>query len=835
MMSIHHSPRRGPTFKALLLAFASVAVSTSTFAATLDVDATVQPPAIRSEHLKTGTATDGKGHSFGINNLYLVKDGKPWLPVMGEFHYTRFPPQYWEEQILKMKASGLDAIATYVVWNHHEERAGEFNFKGDRNLRQFLQLAQKHDMKVVLRIGPWAHGEVRFGGTPDWVVNAMPTRRNDPTYLKYVDRYWTKLAAEVKGQFFKDGGPIIAIQLENEYNLFGPGRGAEHISALKEIARKHGFDVPYYTVTGWDGAIYPRGEVVPVFAGYADEPWGLTADMLPPKEVYSFRFDNRVAGDVGAQTRAATAGTAVEDMKDTPFLGAEYGGGVPIMYRRRPYMRPDDIGAMLPVQLGSGANLYGYYMYHGGRNPEGYTTLEENALLGAYNDMQIVNYDFQAPFGQYGDTHPVLNTIRPYHMFLHSFGERLAPMVVHRPAKEPASQGDLQTPRFSVRSKGEGGFIFFNNYVRQHDMAEQKDVRFNVKLPSGTLSFPSEAVTVPTGAHFIWPFNFDIDGTNLAWATAQPLTRLQTSTETKFVFIAEKGIVPELAFDGDLNGLDAPGGTVKKVGSRTIITGIKPGLVNALSFSNAKGKISVVVLSEEDAKNATLLDFAGAKRLIISSDFAFTNGSKLTVRSKNDNKFRLAVYPPLAAAPKSTLSLTQSKEGLFQVFEAQAVAKTPTVTLTKVRDAQEVPPLKIGGLANAALQPAPELFGRSAAWEVSVDPKALDGVSDAFLEIDYQGDVARLFSDVKLLDDDFWYGPTWRIGLKRFKAEAQKPLTLTILPFRSDAQVYIDDEFRSKLPKGQEQVAEVKSIKVVPEYELTLDTAPVAPAKKRKK
>ena len=287
---------------------------------------------------------------------------------MGEMHFTRIPSQYWDEELGKMKAAGIDIVATYIIWNHLEPVEGKINWKGDRDLRRFVTLCAKHGLKVFLRPGPWAHSEARFGGIPDWVTNAVPARTNDPVYLRYVARYWGEIAKEVKGQLWKDGGPVIGLQIENEYNLTGPGQGREHIAALKKLAVKLGFDVPLYTVTGWDNTIYPHHEVTPVEGGYPDQPWGLSTQKMAPSETYAFRYRSRVRGDLGAETANTTAGDADSDTPHTPFLGAEFGGGVPTMYRRRPIIAPDDIAAMLPVELGSGVNLYGYYMFHGGQN-----------------------------------------------------------------------------------------------------------------------------------------------------------------------------------------------------------------------------------------------------------------------------------------------------------------------------------------------------------------------------------------------------------------------------------------------------------------------------------
>ncbi|MFW6278740.1 MAG: beta-galactosidase [Bacillota bacterium] len=107
----------------------------------------------------------------GVNSHYFTKNGKPIFPVMGEFHYTRYPREYWEEAILKTRAGGLQIVASYVFWIHHQEIEGQFDWSGRRNLRQFIKLCDRHEIPLVLRIGPWAHGECRNGGFPDWFYN----------------------------------------------------------------------------------------------------------------------------------------------------------------------------------------------------------------------------------------------------------------------------------------------------------------------------------------------------------------------------------------------------------------------------------------------------------------------------------------------------------------------------------------------------------------------------------------------------------------------------------------------------------------------------------------
>ena len=107
---------------------------------------------------------------YTYNKLYLMRDGKPWFPVMGEMHYTRYRDDLWEESLRKIKAGGVTIVSTYQIWIHHEEEKGVFDFSGCRNLRKFVEMCGKVGLKVFLRLGPWVHGEVRNGGFPDWVI-----------------------------------------------------------------------------------------------------------------------------------------------------------------------------------------------------------------------------------------------------------------------------------------------------------------------------------------------------------------------------------------------------------------------------------------------------------------------------------------------------------------------------------------------------------------------------------------------------------------------------------------------------------------------------------------
>ncbi|MFT7722993.1 MAG: beta-galactosidase [Roseateles sp.] len=780
---------------ALLLAV----LGTAAGADTLRLDARAAPPAPQTGHLQLGAARSPQGGTLAANSQYLLLDGRPWLPVMGEYHYSRAPAAQWETQLRLMKASGLDVVASYVFWNHHQAQPGAFDWRGNRDLRRFVQLAQAAGLKVVVRLGPWVHGEARYGGLPDWVVDKLPTRGNDPEYLGHVEALYAEIGAQLRGLLWKDGGPVIGVQLENEYNLRGAGRGEAHIRALKALALQAGLDVPLYTVTGWDGAVYPSGEVLPVFGGYPDEPWATSTKELPPKETHAFRFDTRVSGDLGAQTRAHAPGTAETDKDRVPFLGAEYGPGLPAMYRRRTLVSPDDIAAMLPVQLGSGVNLFGYYMFHGGRNPvgPGGAGLEESTLSGGYNDTPRISYDFQAPLGPDGQQRPVLARLRPFHYFLNEYGARLATLAVRQPERTPATSADLRTPRWSVRSHGDSGFLFFNNHVRQHALPAQAGVRFELRLPGGTLTLPSRPVDIPTGAYFIWPFNADLDGVALRHATAQPVTRVDAGAQgLVHVFMATAGIPAEFALDGGVRTL-TPGAALHRIGSR------------------GGRAVSVLLLAPEQAAQLSVLELAGQRRLVFSEQQAWVADGRLQLRGIGPQPLRASVFPALPQPRAAGLQVRQ--DGLLQRLEIAAAGEGagPALQVRPVRAARDAPPVRRGGLAGAAVQPVPEAFAAAATWALQLPEPLAPDAEDLLLELDFVGDIGRLFAGTRMLDDWYYNGQRWQIGLKQFALPPGQRLELAVLPLRADAPVYIDAAHRPAFAAGQAQVAMLREARLL--------------------
>jgi hypothetical protein len=796
-----------------------------------------------------GFATTPSGVTLGLNNRFLTLDGKPWLPVSGEFHFSRYPRAQWEDEILKMKAAGVNVISAYVIWIHHEEIQGQFDWTDQRDLRAFAQLCAKHGMYLIARIGPWDHGEVRNGGLPDWVLKQGPTRENDPIYLASVRAWYGQVGSQLKGLLWKDGGPVIAIQLENEYSKRGPRAGQAHILELKKGALASGLDVPLYLVTGWDNAVVPPRAVIPIYGGYPDAPWDSSIAKLSPAEVYAFRFQSRVAANVNDARGRGEPGALPSASNTLPYLTAEIGGGIEDTYHRRPVIAPDDIAAVVPVMLGSGVNLYGTYMFQGGENPDGkLTTLQESQETGYPNDLPIKSYDFQAPLGEFGQERASLRKLKVFYYFLNDFGADLAPMIVHAPSAQPRNSADLSVPRVAVRSRGDAGFIFFNNYVRGAQMPVRRAAQFQIRLPGPegklkvdekpgpTLGIPRHPIDLPSGAYFIWPFNLRIGGVTLRYATAQLFTRLEDSGVETVYFEALRGIAPEFAFDAaTVRSVKYSSGESAMDSGVYYVLGLKPGVDSSIDVVSSEGKsLRLVVLTAEEAEDAWKVRIAGSDHLLITAQDFFTDPNSrplhIWLRSLANPHFEFSITPPASAPLQANVPLTPAtpdRNSAYAAFTAEVPEWNAALQSTQIQAPGEAPPVKTGppqdwrphGVAQA---PAAGDLPQSAKWSISVPAGSLQGLSELFLEVNYKGDLARLSANHKLLDDDFCNGEPWTVGLSRFLArDGSGNFELSIFPLRKDAPVYF--EFPQPLqfaPNGQ--IDNLDSLRLVPDYQLVI-------------
>lgn len=468
-------------------------------------------------HLNMG-GQNPKGEEINVTSRYFTRNGKPWIGVMGEFHFSRYSRENWHRELAKMKAGGITIVSTYLFWIYHEEIEGKMDFGGDNDIRAFIEECKDVGLDVVIRIGPWAHGECRNGGFPDWLLKKdYKLRDNNEEYLAVVKKWYQSIYNEVKGLFYKDGGNIIAVQIENEFV-----DNAEHLAKLKEIAVECGFIAPIYTVTGWNsasGAKIPVDEVMPVFGGYCEAPWENHMNRLSPSPHYFFnrmRNDSAIGTDLIAKTQSDGWQLPYERY---PFATCELGGGIEVTHHRRPIIKPMDIYAVSLVKLGDGNNLVGHYMYHGGTNKIGeLSTFNETKATGYPNDYPILSYDFQAPLSEYGEVREQYGLLNMLHMFVNDFGEEFAPMIAVDSANSVAVD-DTNSLRYGMRTNGKSGFVFVNHYQRLTELADIE----NAVISAENVEFPP--IDVKGEVSFFMPFNMKMGDSVLEYATAQPLCK----------------------------------------------------------------------------------------------------------------------------------------------------------------------------------------------------------------------------------------------------------------------------------------------------------------------
>ena len=292
----------------------------------------------------------------------LMIDGHRVCPVMGEVHYSRIPADEWDGEVRKMKEGGVTVIATYVFWNHVEEQEGIFRWDGQRDLRSFLEVCQRHQLPVILRIGPFCHGEVRNGGIPDWMFQkGCKLRSQDKTFLSYVEKLYRQIYSQIQGLQWKDGGPLIACQFDNEYRGSG-----DYLMALKKIALQTGFDLPFYTRTGWPelSKPVPFGEMLPLYGDYADGFWDkdtreCVGNYYKAFNFKAYRSSTAIGTDMIDYSKISNLKPQTSN-ENYPYFTCELGGGMATAYHRRPFVYPEDAYSMALVKLGSGSNLLGY-------------------------------------------------------------------------------------------------------------------------------------------------------------------------------------------------------------------------------------------------------------------------------------------------------------------------------------------------------------------------------------------------------------------------------------------------------------------------------------------
>ncbi|MFA9189150.1 beta-galactosidase [Flavobacterium sp. FBOR7N2.3] len=800
-------------FNAITWVFLFVAFSLSA-QNNYSIDITKVNTDVKRGHLDLG-GSNLNGDKIEVNSFYLERNGKPFIPVIGEFHFSRYPHQYWDEQLKKMKAGGITVVATYVFWNMHEFKEGTFNWSGDLDVRRFTELCAKNGLEVLMRVGPFAHGEIRNGGLPDWLYGRpIDVRSNDQVYLFYTNRLYQEIGKQLKGLMFKDNGPIVGVQLENEYqhstapwgftyqdapkertvagrdkkiiqdgvgiNALGnefADLGKDHMKTLKKLAIDAGLVAPIYTATGWGYATIVEKGSIPVMAGYAYPFW--TAGNSPSpfylfKNIHQKPDYSPVSYDVNLY----------------PSLAAELGTGMAVTYSRRPRVLGESFLPMMVRTVGSGTNGLGFYMYHGGTTPSiGNYFFTEGA--GLHNK----SYDYQAPIGEFGNVSSGYYPLKLMNYFLKSFGNDLAPLYpILPPTNDSIKATDTSTLRYAVRGDGEKGYLFMHNFQDHLEMKDLSGLKINVATKSGQLTFPETGTfTLKSGSSAIFPFNVNYDGVAIRMATVQPFCRFINNNKKYNVMLSVDGIKPEIVLPGKVKVTGTGIKTVTRNGNTVVVC--TEGKINDFEING----VSFLVLPSSEAEKGYLIGEVDNQKLVLSNALVLDNNEKVTLISNNQENIDFTVYPA-AAVTSVDGKLTKGKAVIKNIsaWKLSVPKADTTIKLIQADNSHYV--LKAGSLD-------------------------LSKANDVFITFDYRGDRAICMMNGELQTDDLYTSKPWTIGLKRYQ-EALKTsdMYFYFMPMQKDAP-YLSYLDKKVLPdfSDKKSFLEVKQPQISVEYKVNVE------------
>jgi beta-galactosidase len=317
------------------------------------------------------SATAQTRHSFMLSKNDFLLDGKPFQIISGEMHPARIPKEYWRQRIRMAKAMGCNTIAAYIFWNYHEQKEGVFDFKTEnRDIAEFINICQQEGMWVLLRPGPYVCAEWDFGGLPSYLLKYpdIKIRCMDPRYMAAVNRYIKQLAKQVVPLQCINGGPILMVQIENEYGSYGNDKN--YLEALRQAWLKNGIEIPFYTA---DGA---------------------TAYMLEAGHIKG------AAIGLDSGTSDADFAEAIKAQADVPSFSSETYPGW-LTHWGEKWQRPDTNDLKKEVEyLLKKKKSFNFYVIHSGTN-FGFTA-GANSFSPTQYQPAVTSYDYDAPINEQG-------------------------------------------------------------------------------------------------------------------------------------------------------------------------------------------------------------------------------------------------------------------------------------------------------------------------------------------------------------------------------------------------------------------------------------------------
>jgi len=318
------------------------------------------------------SAGGAEGHRFAIRGDDFLLDGRPFRMMSGELHFQRIPREYWRNRLLTARAMGLNTIATYVFWTLLEPEPGRWDFSGQNDIAAFIREAQAAGLWVILRPGPYSCAEFDFGGLPPWLLRTpdLKIRCSDPRYLSACESYIGRLASEVRDLQAQRGGPILMVQIENEYGSYGNDK--EYLEALRRTWQAAGVQGPFFTA---DGAALDMLE-----AGTLP---GAAIGLDPGTNAADFAEAARLGGAVPA------------------FCSELYPGWITHWGEPWAQIKDEDFMPKLTWLLDHGKS-FNLYVVHGGTN----FGFMAGANFEDKYEPTVTSYDYGAPINEMGQPTP---------------------------------------------------------------------------------------------------------------------------------------------------------------------------------------------------------------------------------------------------------------------------------------------------------------------------------------------------------------------------------------------------------------------------------------------
>lgn len=352
-------------------------------------------------------ATDGG--TFTAGNKTFLLNGKPFVVKAAELHYPRIPRPYWEHRIKMCKALGMNTVCLYVFWNIHEQREDQFDFTGQNDIAEFCRLAQKNGMYVIVRPGPYVCAEWEMGGLPWWLLKKkdIRLREQDPYFMKRVEKFMAKVGEQLAPLTIQHGGPIIMVQVENEYGSYGEDK--PYVAAIRDIVRKSGFTDVTLFQCDWASNFTRNG----------------LDDLM-----WTMNFGT--GSNIDDQFRHLR-----ELRPDAPLMCSEFWSGWFDKWGARHETRPAaDMVANIDEMLSKGIS-FSLYMTHGGTSFGHWAGANSPGFA-----PDVTSYDYDAPINEYGAATPKYYTLRET---MQKYADGKLPSV-----PKPAAQL-ISVPKFELK------------------------------------------------------------------------------------------------------------------------------------------------------------------------------------------------------------------------------------------------------------------------------------------------------------------------------------------------------------------------------------------------